>query len=148
MKIWIGAALLLAGGVVLAQAMKAEPVFTPAGDMKWVDMPDAKGVQTASVSGDWKTGPYTMFAKLPAGDKHPLHTHSSMTKLAVITGTFMIGPKGGPEKAFPPGSYAMVPAGWEHTSGCSAAGPCLIFQEGDGKFDFKPIGAPPPAKKK
>jgi quercetin dioxygenase-like cupin family protein len=145
MRLWIGLAVLVSAGAVLAQA-KSEPVFMPASDLKWVEMgPDAKGVMLAPIHGDYKTGPYATFAKLPAGDKHPLHTHPSVTKLVVVSGTFMIGPKGGPEKAFGPGSYAMVPANWEHTSACAAGAPCVIYQEGDGKFDVIPVGAPPAA---
>jgi hypothetical protein len=50
---------------------------------------------------------------------------------------------------FGPGSYVLVPAGTEHTSGCDKSGPCTIFQEGDGAFDMKPVAtaAKTPAKK-
>jgi hypothetical protein len=67
-----------------------------------------------------------------------------------MTGTFLVGGKGEKPKAYGPGSFLIVPGGWEHTSGCDKAGPCLLFQEGDGAFDMKPVGAAAgktPAKK-
>jgi hypothetical protein len=31
-----------------------------------------------------------------------------------------------------------MPAGWVHVSGCRAGRDCVFYQEGKGKFDFKP----------
>lgn len=85
-------------------------------------------------------GAYTAFAKLPAGQMHPLHTHTSDIKCVVVSGTFILGPEGGPEKKLGPGSYFFVPGGMKHTSGCAEGAPCVLFQEGPGKFDMKSVG--------
>jgi hypothetical protein len=33
----------------------------------------------------------------------------------------------------------MMPANWAHVSGCRAGSDCVFYQEGKGKFDFKPV---------
>jgi hypothetical protein len=35
----------------------------------------------------------------------------------------------------------MMPANWVHVSGCRVGSDCLLYQEGKGKFDFKPVTA-------
>ena len=37
----------------------------------------------------------------------------------------------------------MMPAGWVHVSGCRAGSDCVFYQEGKGKFDFKPAAEVP-----
>ena len=37
-----------------------------------------------------------------------------------------------------PGSVVVLPANWVHVSGCRAGSDCVFYQEGKGKFDFKP----------
>jgi hypothetical protein len=32
----------------------------------------------------------------------------------------------------------MMPADWVHVSGCRSGSDCVFYQEGKGKFDFKP----------
>ena len=74
-----------------------------------------------------------------AGQVHPLHTHTSDVKSVVVSGTFMVGPEGGPEKKLGPGSYFFVPGRMKHTSTCAAGADCVLFQETSGKFDMKPV---------
>ena len=57
---------------MLAQegAQKAEsktPLMVSFTDLKWVELPERKGMQFAVLSGDPKTGPYTQLRKVPAG---------------------------------------------------------------------------------
>jgi quercetin dioxygenase-like cupin family protein len=144
---WIVAGSLtciVAGG---AWAAKKELTTTTPEEMKWVDVPDSGGVQVASVSGDMMKGAYSAFAKLPAGQMHPLHTHTAEVKSVVVSGTFLLTPEGGVEKKLPPGSYFVVPGGMKHTSGCAAGAPCVLFQQGPAKFDMKPVVEKPAAKK-
>jgi quercetin dioxygenase-like cupin family protein len=147
-SVWMFVGVAAFGIAGVAWAAKKEPVMVTPEELKWVDVPESGGVQVASVSGDVFKGAYSAFAKIPAGQKHPLHTHTSETKLVVVSGTFLIGPEGGPEKKMGPGSYAVIPGGMKHTSSCAEGAPCLLFQEGPGKFDMKPVGEKPaPAKK-
>jgi len=32
----------------------------------------------------------------------------------------------------------LLPANWLHVSGCRSGSECVLYQEGKGKFDFKP----------
>jgi hypothetical protein len=35
--------------------------------------------------------------------------------------------------------YFFVPANMKHSSSCAPGAPCVLFQEGPGKFDVKPV---------
>lgn len=146
----LGYALLVVAGlaaVAVAQKMD-KPTIVTAADMKWTPVPGTTA-QMANLVGDWQKGAHTVEAKLSAGEDHPLHTHAATLKTTVISGTFWIAGEGEKPKMMGPGSFAIVPAGWKHTSGCDKAAPCVIFQEGDGAFDMKPVAAAAktPAKK-
>jgi quercetin dioxygenase-like cupin family protein len=136
-------------GVTEASAQKKmnkEPVMWAAENIKWEKMKGAPpGVMTAMLWGDQTKGAYGALTKFPPNHKNPLHTHSSDLKVIVLSGTFVGGPEGGPEKTYGPGSYMLVPGGWKHTSGAGAGG-CTLFQEQSGKFDMMPVE--PPKKKK
>ena len=144
---WFVAGVALTAGVSAVWAAKKEIVLITPDELKWADVPappgaptsPAGGAQVANVVGDAMKGAYSAFAKIPAGQMHPLHTHTADTKAVVVSGTFLVGPEGGPEKKLGPGSYFMVPGGMKHTSGCAAGAPCVLFQEGPAKFDMKPV---------
>ena len=108
-------------------------------DLKWVELPERKGMQFAILSGDPKTGPYTQIRKVPAGTDNELHSHGSEIKNVIISGVWYTGPASGSAKDFGPGSVIVMPAGWVHVSGCRAGSDCVLYQEGKGKFDFKPV---------
>ncbi len=155
---WIVAGVALSASIGVAWAAKKEIVLMPSEDLKWVEMPPPPGmkdapkgdtVQIAVVSGDPMKGAYGAFVKLSAGQVHPLHTHSSDVKAVVLSGTFIVTPEGGVEKKIGPGGYFFVPAKTKHSSSCAAGAPCVMFQEGPGKFDVKPVMEKPaaPAKK-
>ena len=55
-------------------------------DLKWVELPERKGMQFAVLSGDPKIGAYTQIRKVPAGTDNPLHSHSSEIKNVIISG--------------------------------------------------------------
>ena len=128
---------------MLAQegAHKAEsktPLMVSFTDLKWVELPERKGMQFAVLSGDPKTGPYTQIRKVPAGTDNPLHSHSSEIKNVIISGVWYTGVDAASAKDFGPGSVVMMPADWVHVSGCRSGSDCMFYQEGKGKFDFKP----------
>lgn len=111
-----------------------------ADDMKWETptMKDAPpGVQMVSLWGDMNKGAYGSMIKFTQAMDHPLHTHSHDVKSVVVSGSFWIAPENGDKKTFGPGSYFMIPGGWKHTSGADAG--TVVFQEGPGKFDMKPM---------
>jgi anti-sigma factor ChrR (cupin superfamily) len=125
-------------------AMPKEPVVMPSANLKWTDLDPQRGpgVKVADVSGDHTKGAFSAFMKFPAGFAAPLHTHTNAMKLVVISGTFVQQPEGKAEFRLGPGSYLFQPGGdYKHTTACDKASECLIFAEGIGAFDLKPVEA-------
>ena len=98
-------------------------------------------MQFATLSGDARTGAYTQLRKVPAGTDNPLHRHSSEIKNVVISGVWYTGADAASVRDFGPGSIVLMPADWPHVSGCRAGNDCMFYQEGKGRFDFKPVAA-------
>jgi quercetin dioxygenase-like cupin family protein len=144
---WILIVFIACASAQLVWAAKKEIVTMVPEDLKWVEVPKSGGVLVANVSGDIMKGAYAAFAKIPAGQMHPLHTHSKDTKAVVVSGTFLLTAEDGVEKKIGPGGYFSVSGGLRHTSGCAAGAPCLLFQEGPGAFDMKPVEAKATEKK-
>jgi quercetin dioxygenase-like cupin family protein len=147
--------LTVAGVCLLAPIFAQEPVskqesrvplmmsFT---DLKWVSLPERKGMQFAVLSGDSKTGAYTQIRKVPPGTDNPLHSHSSEITNVIISGIWYTGSNSTTARDFGPGSVITMPADWVHVSGCRPGSECVFYQQGKGKFDFKPAAAPTPGK--
>ena len=125
------------------KAESTTPLMVSFTDLKWVELPERKGMQFAVLSGDPKTGAYTQIRKVPAGTDNPLHSHSSEIKNVVISGVWYTGVDAASAKDFGPGSVVMMPADWVHVSGCRSGSDCVFYQEGKGKFDFKPSAGGP-----
>lgn len=136
---WFIASAVAFAAVGVAWAAKKEIVMMAPEDLKWIEVPDSGGSQVANVSGDIFKGAHSAFAKVPAGQPHPLHTHTNEVKAVVISGTFTVTPEGGTEKRLGPGSYFTIPAKAKHLSSCAPGAPCVLFQQGTGKFDMKPV---------
>ena len=56
----------------------------------------------------------------------------------IISGVWYTGANAGSARDFGPGSVVMMPANWVHVSGCRAGTDCVFYQDGRGRFDFKP----------
>src|ERR1043166_6851891 len=122
------------------QRQKSEtPFIVSFTDLKWVELPERKGMQVAALSGDPKTGAYTQVRKVPAGTDHELHSHSSEITNVVISGVWYTGKTADSAKDFGPGSVVMMPANWVHVSGCRRGSECVLYQHSKGKFDFNPV---------
>ncbi|HEX8985574.1 MAG TPA: DUF4437 domain-containing protein [Bryobacteraceae bacterium] len=113
-------------------------VLRAASELKWVDAPDAKGVQQAVVWGNAQKGPHGSFAKFAAGTETPLHTHTAGGRSIVISGTILEGLEGQKPKELGPGSYFSMPGEVKHTTACKAGAECIIYSEWSGAFDLKP----------
>ena len=149
--LWVAVAVAFLSTPMLAQEgtqrQKNEtPLMVSFADLKWVELPERKGMQFAVLSGDPKVGPYTQIRKVPAGTDNPLHSHSSEIKNVIISGLWFTGPDAASAKDFGPGSVVVMPADWVHVSGCRAGSDCVFYQEGKGKFDFKPAAGQPRSK--
>jgi anti-sigma factor ChrR (cupin superfamily) len=125
------------------KAGPGQPVFMPAGDVKWTDLDPtgAPGVKVADLWGDHAKGAFGALFKLPAGFVAPLHTHTHAMKVVFLSGTYIQAPEGKAEVRLGPGSYMMQPGGnYRHTTSCDKASECVFFVESNGKFDLKPVG--------
>ena len=105
-----------------AQAEKAKPVaakkaiLRAASEMKWVDIPDAKGAQQAVAWGNPQKGAHGSFSKFAGGTEVPMHTHTAGSRSAVIAGTMLEGLEGQTPKELGPGSYFYSPGEVKHTT--------------------------------
>jgi Domain of unknown function (DUF4437) len=126
------------------KAGAAQPVFMPAGDLKWTDLDPtgAPGVKVADLWGDHAKGAFGAYFKLPAGFAAPLHTHTHAMRVIFLSGTYIQAPEGKAEVRLGPGSYMMQPGGnYRHTTSCDMASECVFFVESNGAFDLKPVDA-------
>ncbi|MET0553879.1 MAG: DUF4437 domain-containing protein [Vicinamibacteria bacterium] len=125
-----------------AEPAKAPIMASPA-DLKWTALPERPGMQFSVLTGDPKTGAYTQLRKVPAGTDNPLHAHGSELTNVIVSGVWYTGADAASAKDFGPGSVVMMPADWVHVSGCRAGSDCLFYQDGKGRFDFKPVAKAP-----
>jgi hypothetical protein len=123
-----------------------KPMMASFQDLKWTTLPGRMGMEYSILSGDPEVGAYTEFRKVLAGTDNPRHRHSSEIKNVIISGTWYTGADAASAKDLGPGSVVVMPADWVHVSGCRAGSDCVIYQEGKGKFDFKPVPEPAPGK--
>jgi hypothetical protein len=140
----------LAVGIVVAAALvyaatgfasdtNSAPLMLSFTELKWTALPERPGMEFAILSGDPKMGPYTQMRKVPAGTDNPLHAHSSELTNVIISGVWYTGADASSAKDFGPGSVVRMPANWVHVSGCRSGSDCVFYQDGKGKFDFKPV---------
>ncbi len=149
----IGSAARAEEGAAPAAAAVSVPapvkeVVRPAEEMVYKEM--MPGVERAIMWGDPAVSGYGSLTRFAAGVKSPMHYHSSVIKLVVISGVFAYGTESSQNK-LAAGSYIIIPAGRRHTSGTTAESGCVIFEESDGKFDMvppMPVPAATPAEKK
>lgn len=144
------AALCLWLSLVAGQGAPKEgasaPLMVSFTDLKWIELPERKGMQFAVLSGNPQKGEYTQMRKVPRGTDNGLHSHSSELTNVIISGMWYTGADGGSARDFGPGSIVMMPANWVHVSGCRAASDCVFYQQGKGKFDFNPVLRPQPGR--
>jgi ChrR Cupin-like domain len=121
----------------------AAPLMIQFEELRWTALPERPGMQFVVLSGDPKMGEYTQLRKVSAGTDNPLHSHSSELKNVIIQGVWYTGTDAASAKDFGPGSVILMPGNWVHVSGCRAGSECVFYQEGKGKFDFKPAAKAP-----
>ena len=144
----IGAAVLLAccgWAMTSARAAAGEPSQTPklwaADEMKWDEDKRLPGVKSVLLWGDPQTGEHGMLRKFPAGFAPPLHTHPSVERLVVISGTVLVSYAGSTEKRLGPGSYSEIPANTAHSAKCASGAECVFALMSSGRFEIKPVPA-------
>ena len=124
-----------------SQQPARSPMMQSFESLKWEKLPERPGMQFSVLTGDSKVGPYTQIRRVPAGTSNPLHSHSSGITNVIISGVWYTGADETTVKDFGPGSVIFMPGGWLHVSGCRPGSDCVFYQDGDGKFDFRPASA-------
>ena len=107
--------ILLGSPIALAQDQSPAYARVVPADLKWSPLPSMpKGAQIAVLHGSpAKPGLFTIYVKLPANFKLPVHSHPDERVRTIISGTYYsaIGDKVDSSKlmAFPPGTFSHVP---------------------------------------
>ena len=134
-----------AWAVVLATGAAEEPARIPrvwsADEMKWEDDKRLPGVKSVLLWGDPQTGEHGMLRKFPAGFAPPLHTHPSVERLVILSGTILVSYAGSAEKRLGPGSYSEIPANTEHSAKCAKEAECVFALISSGRFEIKLVPA-------
>jgi len=119
-----GTFLALAVGVLMAPVVLADSpakkddfISVKASELKWSDAPSvARGAKIAVIEGDLKAAePFTFRLKLPPDSKIGVHTHPTVERVTIISGSLHFAPddKFDPAKAtvYKSGDGFIVPAG-------------------------------------
>jgi quercetin dioxygenase-like cupin family protein len=145
-------ALALAFGAFAPQAQAKDSkkggraVLTPAGDIKWMDVPDSPGVKMAVLDGNPAKGAGHFLIKLSDGFAAPLHHHSSDHYVTVVSGTLSLTVDG-KETKLPAGSFFLFTGKRPHITRCEPGADCVLAVDTRGKWDVVPEKAAPAAKK-
>jgi quercetin dioxygenase-like cupin family protein len=151
MKKLIVAGLVVAGAALAGDAMMPKSTYTMPADLKWEQPYGPQGPAISVVSGDPKTGPYTMFLKMAPGSDSGWHIHDHTYVATVIKGTATAQAQGdAAETKLPVGAYFSEPGKKVHRNGCTKESECIVFVHSMGAMsttmttpDGKPL--PPPA---
>ena len=119
-------------------AGKAAPVATTPAELSWQPVPGLPFMAAARVWGTPEAA-QGRFVKFSEKKSLPLHKHTASVRVVVVSGTYVYGREGEPEKHFPAGSFVFTPGGTSHVAGCDA--PCVYYEEVDGKPDITVVPA-------
>jgi quercetin dioxygenase-like cupin family protein len=132
-----------AWAAVSATSAAEEPSKAPklwaADEMKWEEDKRLPGVKSVLLWGDPQTGEHGMLRKFPAGFAPPLHTHPSVERLVVLSGTILVSYAGSTEKRLGPGSYSEIPANTEHSAKCAKEAECVFALISSGRFEIRMV---------
>jgi quercetin dioxygenase-like cupin family protein len=134
---WCAWALASAAGT--AEESPKTPKLWAADEMRWEEDKGLPGVKSVLLWGDPQTGEHGMLRKFPAGFAPPLHTHPSVERLVVISGTVLVNYAGSTEKRLGPGSYSEIPANTAHSAKCASGAECVFALMSSGRFEISPL---------
>lgn len=119
-----------------APAPKPSPVALTPAQLAWDPVPVIPGMMQARVWGP-ADGAQGRFVRIPPNGKLPLHRHTATVRVVVVSGTYVYGVQGEPERGYGAGSFVVTPGGVAHVAGCSDA--CLYYEDVDGRPDYQPV---------
>ena len=104
------------------------------------DKPD--GLHVYPIKGNPYKGAFSALAKMPAGDKAPLHMHSAAYTGVTLTDGFVHGTSETDKKTLPAYSTWSQPAGGAHINACESETPCIFMVNFKGAVDMNPVETP------
>lgn len=118
-NIGVAVAVTFAAFSARAESSGATPVEVMPSEVHWNSDPRAPGIQTAVLSGDPKhAGLYVLRFRLAQDAKLPPHRHPDTRYVTILTGELYLGFGDtfdvGRMKAYPAGSFIMIPANAPH----------------------------------
>jgi hypothetical protein len=134
----LGSAALVTASRVLAKGTSGVgALLLPAGQLKYTDVPDFKGLQMAQADGDPSKGPSHFFIKFTQGFKAPLHHHTANHYGTVVAGTLVLTVDGKDTK-LPAGSFFSFSDKQPHATACETGAECVVSIDSRGKWDIVP----------
>lgn len=104
-------------------------------EMKFATVPGLPTCAPGSVqSGDPRSGPSIILAKIGAGCSIPWHWHTANERLMLVTGKARLDAKDGKPFTLRAGGFAMMPSRHVHQFRCTAA--CELYVSSDAAFDI------------
>jgi len=126
-----------AAGVAYTQAGGEAKVWAHQ-ELRWVKDAVLPSVQSVLLWGDPPTGEHGMLRKFPAGYAPAPHTHPSVERVVVISGSVVVKHSGSTGKVLGPGSYSEIPPNMVHAVRCAEQSDCEFVLTSSGPFAIVP----------
>ena len=121
--------------VCAAQSTSPQPKIENVNDMKFVAFPNVPTCFTgAVVQGDPSSGPSTFLVKGTKGCSIPMHFHTPVEQVVMVSGTARMQMKGDQPQVLKTGAFAISPSRHPHQVICTSA--CEFYVVSDGPFDI------------
>ena len=120
---------------VSAAGQSAHPEARNVGDLKLMSFPGLPTCSPGAVqSGDPRSGPSIIYAKVAAGCTIPWHWHTPTETLMIVSGSAVLQPKDGKASTLRAGGFAVMPSHHVHKFSCPNG--CTMFVSSDAAFDI------------
>lgn len=136
MKTFCISLLFCASAVVCAaQSTDSQSKIENVSDMKFATFPNVPTCFTGAVEhGDPSSGPSTFLIKGTKGCDVPMHFHTPIEQVVMVSGTARIEMKGEQPRIMKAGAFATAPPRHPHHFTCTSA--CQFYVVSDGVFDI------------
>ena len=127
--------LFVASAIVCAaQSTTPQPKIENVSDMKFANLPDVPTCLTGAVEhGDPSNGPATFLVRGTKGCDVPMHFHTPVEQVVMVSGTARLEMKGDQPRILKAGAFAIAPSRHPHHFTCTSA--CEFYVVSDGPFD-------------
>jgi quercetin dioxygenase-like cupin family protein len=134
----VGAVLLCGSVAVGYTQLKGEAKVWAHEELAWTKDRVLPAVQSALLWGDPQHTEHGMLRRFPAGYAPPPHTHPSVERVVVVSGSIIVKHSKSPEKVLGPGSYSEIPPNVVHAVRCADQSDCEFVLTSSGPFAIVP----------